>query len=149
MLFSCSEQRVTVEKLANPECIISQSVCSLNTQFGEIDIAFNVRALVAEEAFTLFVLPSNQKIMSVSGHLEGDDMYMGKIPLFFNELTESDYQAKSLFGSCAQDKMRWKIWLKFDGIDENGNSSSQTVFLTVDSYRNYQTYLNEVDIDKT
>ena len=150
VLCACSEPEAPeasatkANQLTQPSCISGQSSCALNTPFGTVDIAFNVRALIAEEAFTLFVLPENHHITSVTGYIEGDDMYMGKIPLFFAALTDSGDQANSLFGSCAQDKMRWKVWLTFDGIDESGNSRSHTVFFTVDSYRNLQTYLKDV-----
>ncbi|NMP31476.1 hypothetical protein HII17_07875 [Thalassotalea sp. M1531] len=99
-----------------------------------MNIQFNVRYLIAEAPFELYVSVPNERYTIKRGYMEGVDMFMGKIPLFFDAHTAEEVIAESMFGSCSQDKMQWRIWLEV--IDkELGETVVQTVSFTITSYR--------------
>lgn len=73
------------------QCIAEQSQCQFDLASGQIQVLFNVEKIVAEQSFNMVVnYFGDQKLTSISGYLEGVDMYMGKIPLFIEaQMTEN------------------------------------------------------------
>ncbi len=112
----CTQGSDLPVKLDTPLCISGQSTCHISTDLGEFAILFDHAEIVAETSFNL-ILRSNESItVSVSGYLEGKDMYMGKVPLIF-EQNANEYIARLLLGACSQPTMTWRMWLTFK--DEN------------------------------
>lgn len=96
-----------------PHCLDSQSKCVINSQFGKIHVLFNVKEVLTEQPFSIDVGGFNSvDKVTVSAHLEGKNMYMGRIPLFFEQQDTSSLRATTLLGSCTQKQMRWQIVLK-------------------------------------
>ncbi|SEL92454.1 hypothetical protein SAMN05216262_13413 [Colwellia chukchiensis] len=144
------------------QCLTTQSHCQFDLGVGHIELLFDVNKIVAEQASRMMIkYQGPEKISHISGYLEGVDMYMGKVPLFFEQQlataarsqslinhdtdtsTEStkgvtsqvtqtqSFQADILVGSCAAEQMTWRIWLTF-------TTSEQKTFnktLTIVSYR--------------
>ncbi|WP_448212123.1 hypothetical protein [Colwellia sp. MEBiC06753] len=106
---------------------------------SQIAILFSEAYLVAETPFSLYVETQSPEITIASGYMEGVDMFMGKIPLFFKEepeITDSGrrFTSQGLFGACSQKNMTWRVWLNLT-IEKQGNVVSKTVFLDVKSYQ--------------
>ncbi|MFT5635397.1 MAG: hypothetical protein ACI89T_000834 [Cognaticolwellia sp.] len=65
------------------QCIAGQSQCQFDLASGQIQVLFNVEKIVTEQSFNMVVnYFGDKKLTSISGYLEGVDMFMGKIPLF-------------------------------------------------------------------
>ena len=114
------------------QCIKSQSQCEVTTKLANFSIKFSQQQLsdnVKTELpfFIELSLPqesspksneqrtqqSNQKsITKVSAYLEGRDMFMGKVPVFFEQTaTDNIYRAQSLLANCSEKQMVWRLWV--------------------------------------
>jgi hypothetical protein len=91
LLTACSPQdkvnpAVGVQTVRTVQCIAQQSQCQFDLAGGQVQVLFNVNRIVAEQAFNMVLsYQGAQALSSVSGYLEGVNMYMGKIPLFIGE----------------------------------------------------------------
>ena len=76
-------------------------------------------------------------INNISGFLEGKDMFMGKVPVFFELDSNGEYfVAETLLGSCSEEKMIWRLWLTINGRQEQQNLDfEQTFFIDFESTR--------------
>lgn len=135
-----------------PQCIESQSHCETSTELANFSIKFSQQALSnnvkTELPFTIELthlrqknnqhiseLQSKQKtkqsITKVSAHLEGKDMFMGKVPVFFEQgASETIYRAQSLLASCSEELMIWRLWITVEM-----NEQTQTFFVDFTSQR--------------
>jgi len=91
LLTACSPQEkvnptVSVQSVRTAQCIAQQSQCQFDLAGGRVQVLFTVDRIVAEQAFNMVLnYQGAQALTSVSGYLEGVNMYMGKIPLFIEE----------------------------------------------------------------
>ena len=147
MLISCSDIKQINSQYISPQCIAGQSSCSIITTFGLLKIKFNVESVVPEQPFIIVAELMNSKQHSkenskenkykITGYLEGKNMYMGKIPLFFSvfkaqkKTSDEEFRADVLLGSCSEHKMVWRMWLIIS--DDKGNN--ETVFVDFTSSR--------------
>ena len=132
LLFACQPDSKNVQNLAVPICIDSQSQCDVNTPLGRFFITFNQASPKAETPFELHVeYHGDNRLNNLSGYMEGVDMFMGKIPLFFDENVKNEgennhFFAKTMFGACSLEKMEWKVILIAD-IEHKGIVEQQIV----------------------
>jgi len=117
-----SEQgSVTVQQMPSAQCIESQSQCEIDTELADFSIKFSQAKLAANVKTELpfFIELSQQvskvtkpKITQVSAYLEGRDMFMGKVPVFFEKAEGSHkFLAQSLLANCTEEQMVWRLWL--------------------------------------
>ena len=132
----CSPAPENSFSLSEPSCIEGQSQCKILTSLGEITIAFDQAYLVAEQAFNIYISTSNDSLIVDSGYMEGEDMFMGKIPLFFQLDTPTDkvpqsentsstvrvFSAQGFFGSCSEAQMQWRVFLSLRGGSASGSA---------------------------
>ena len=79
----------------------------------------------AEQEFSIFLHSRNNESLQIhSARIEGINMSMGYIPLFFSELSNNTYRASGLVGVCETQDMRWQIKLK---ISLQGNNKVLTL----------------------
>ncbi|MFD2166605.1 hypothetical protein ACFSJY_10040 [Thalassotalea euphylliae] len=126
-------------------CIDGQSTCFSSLENGHLFYQFDVSHLLAETPFNFQVFAEGVDVIAVEGYMEGDDMFMGKIPLFFQETLggieqnkvqdHRIFRAESLFGSCSEAKMTWRVWLTVKYQKDNVINELNKSF-TVTSYRN-------------
>lgn len=90
LLFACSpDKKLTLNVDNTPQriahCIDEQSQCEFDLADAKAEVLFDVDKITAEQPFNMVVkYHGNDKLKSITGYLEGVDMYMGKIPLFFD-----------------------------------------------------------------
>ncbi|MCJ8296076.1 MAG: hypothetical protein MJK15_16860 [Colwellia sp.] len=128
-----------------PLCITSQSQCQVNTELANFSIKFSQQQLsdnVKTELPFLIELTelaetvqseqvTKQSITNISAYLEGKDMFMGKVPVFFEQSgKEGVYSAQSLLASCSEEHMDWRMWIT---IELKGQE--QTFFVDFTSQR--------------
>ncbi|KGJ89933.1 hypothetical protein [Colwellia psychrerythraea] len=139
------EQEKTMTDKIPAQCIDSQSVCEINTEFVSFSVKFSQPQLGAEIKTELpFVIElaeltefsqskqgAKQRISKVSAYLEGKEMFMGKVPIFFEQSAEGTiYSAQSLLASCSEDKMVWRLWITVETLEQK-----QTSFVDFTSQR--------------
>jgi len=151
LLQGCFFDKKINNNLDEPICIASQSACSVKTSTGEFFITFNQAAPKAESPFEIYVNYQGQyRVEKLSGFIEGVDMFMGKIPLFFKtshhkqsyrhskKLHERphDYSfvTPAMFGSCSLDIMKWRVMLEAE-LALDGIKQTQPFFIELTSQR--------------
>lgn len=161
---ACNGENAQASKKINEparkmQCIEQQSQCFFDVAEGRVGVLFDVDKIIAEQAFNISVhYTGAETINTVSGYMEGVDMFMGKIPLFLEKSINTDstgnvkavstgaiadnaesmsqdytqaFQGEVLVGSCSAEKMTWKIWLTFTDNDKK----NYTKMLTIVSHR--------------
>ncbi|WP_286261797.1 hypothetical protein [Thalassotalea atypica] len=134
-----SKDEMTV-KTIEPKCISSQSTCAVDTPQGRFFISFDQESPKAETPVNLYVnYLGEHEIIKISAHMEGVDMFMGKIPLFFvKQATAQEeasvFNAQVLFGSCSLAKMKWKIIFIIDS-ENNDKLTQHSFFVDLTTFR--------------
>jgi hypothetical protein len=115
------------------QCLTSQSRCFVDTDYGKFDVLFNTEKVLTELPFEISLkytttsdsLTSKYAVTTVSGYLEGRDMFMGKVPVIFSQSTANVFRASSLIGSCSEEQMVWRLWLSIElqalSIEKDGS----------------------------
>lgn len=123
------------------QCLAEQSPCNFAVGSGRVEVQFDVEKIVAEQPFNVSVnYIGSDAIISVTGYMEGVEMFMGKIPVFLErrvisgEIVDEQVQTftgELFVGSCSAQKMTWKMWLTFT------TQSNQKIskMITLVSYR--------------
>ena len=129
-----------IKQNAEPLCISSQSDCEITTEKARFSVKFSQHKLIDKvktelpfgiELSNLPDLKSSKGITKVSAHLEGKDMFMGKVPVFFvSEGNDNIYRAESLLANCSEEQMIWRLWITVEVEDQ-----SQTFFVDFTSQR--------------
>jgi len=135
-LNGCDRQGQVAALTVKPHCLISQSDCVINNVFGKISVLFDVEKVVTEHAFNIIIKSEKDIVdLKVTGYLEGKEMFMGKIPLFFQKNDSGNYITETYLGSCSEEKMVWRMWLTFTDSSGNNNNRKETVFIDFTSSR--------------
>lgn len=126
-------------------CLKSQSQCEFKTEMGHFAITF-AQALPASLQGNAkqgiygelpFSVQLNVKqvdeliqVEQISAYMEGVDMFMGKVPLFFSESSARQYSADGLLANCSEETMVWRLWLTLK-VKKTGGAdlSEQTLFV--------------------
>ena len=164
MLSACNDnsqsKRINATDATQPiamQCLELQSQCDFELADGRAQVLFDVKKIIAEQAFNMSInYTGANRIKTVSGYMEGVEMFMGKIPVFLEPalapdkrradkipsiqqqtsqhataITQQVFLAELLVGSCSAEQMTWKLWLTFTMAD----NQTQTKMLTIVSYR--------------
>ena len=123
-------------------CLVSQSQCNVNVDYGHFDIQFSQTAqegkIKTELPFYIQLhfdgLDKKSKIQSISSYLEGKSMFMGKIPVFFKEDQNNGMIAESLLANCSEDIMTWRLWFTVEVLVAD-KVQQQDFFIDFDSQR--------------
>ena len=151
--------------LNNFQCITSQSDCVIKSELVNVAIEFSqqqqpvhktnkagevINNIKAEIPFSILLTLSSKlesKAIKVNAYLEGRDMFMGQVPLFFNQIdliteksekshinnsTEHEkarYQAESLLANCTEETMVWRLWVTVEYTDETNGQQNQKLFI--------------------
>lgn len=128
LLVGCNKKPINSENEAKLHCLSSQNYCAITVENNQFPVLFNVQEVIPEEFFSI-VIPSlsveptqavnknlsaitenKVEIIAINGYLEGVNMYMGKIPLFF-KIKEGQFIADVVVGSCSEEEMKWRLSL--------------------------------------
>ena len=133
---------VNPNKLNSPECIDDQSNCVISTKVGDFSVLFNVKKVTTEIPFTIFVqYLGTKQIKTIDAYMEGINMFMGKIPLFFEDNAEKNsplhtntaeskplYSAKTMVVACAEPNMKWRLWFTVQLFDQDQQKTTKQQF---------------------
>jgi len=138
---------VNSDNLLKLQCIESQSRCKVSTEFANFSLKFSQQQLLdkVKTELPFFIELSllqegseksneqraQKRITKVSAYLEGKDMFMGKVPVFFEQgSSEGIYLAQSLLASCSEEQMDWRLWITVEVAEQK-----QTFFIDFTSQR--------------
>lgn len=74
-------------------------------------------AHVPVESLLRLRLSSEQSFAAMTGEISGVSMYMGRIPVRFEKLSEGEWQAEFLLGACTDPQMQWQLLLRLTAAD--------------------------------
>jgi len=116
IILSCNPAPKIKSVNSPPRCLASQSQCVINNELGQFSVLFNVDKIHGDLPFELSIAyKSVSNDIKFSGFLEGKDMFMGKIPVFFNKLDdESRQSADVLLVNCSEEQMVWRLWITIE-----------------------------------
>ena len=125
-------------------CLTSQSECEVASELGNFSIQFSGQVeqgrIKTELPFSIQLKFSESKqvyqLKGVSSYLEGKDMFMGKIPVFFQleKNVSNTMVAETLLASCSEEIMTWRLWFQVD-IVVAGDIQQHSFFIDFDSQR--------------
>ena len=142
LLTACSPQEkvnptVGVQSVRTAQCIAQQSQCQFDLAGGRVQVLFTVDRIVAEQAFNMVLnYQGAQALTSVSGYLEGVNMYMGKIPLFIEESFPNNRTNNKKLDNLTPEQIditQLKVESEFDSTFEStieSETASKQVFQT-------------------
>lgn len=122
----CEQNEDLHKNIIEPKCINNQSICEKSVMSGDFSILFNVEPVITETPFDIsFVYNGKYRIKNITAHMEGKNMFMGKVPLFFehqknkhnaapndHDVDNVTHRANTMLGSCSEEQMRWIIFFK-------------------------------------
>lgn len=130
------------------QCLENQSSCHETLDVGDFSVTFSQAKLIAELPFILKVdAKTNEKVVSITGFMEGKDMFMGKVPVIFGQphvleniqATEfkfqTSYTAETMVAACVEPEMRWIVWLTVITENLNGEQLKRSFPIEFDAYR--------------
>jgi len=121
----CTPENKVANQYITPKCITSQSVCQVQSRFGEVTIKFDVEKVTTENSFHIYFEGLSSTEYTIDGYLEGRDMFMGKIPLFFKRNNSFSFITETLLGSCTENKMIWVMNLSLTKISSLDGENEQ------------------------
>jgi hypothetical protein len=144
-LIACTPSKKSPSLPVEPQCLKNQSKCAVETQFGKVNILFDKDKVLTEDPFNIYLMLEETnsvkervvknkkpkvkyKIFKINSYMEGKEMFMGKIPIVFSPSRQKNVMvAKTLLGSCSEEKMVWRLWLTvfFDIDNENITNNKQ------------------------
>ena len=118
-LLGCGERDIP-EHLQEFCALDAQQVnCSYDTSVGPLKIYSNHPEMPVETPLQLTaVLPQNDELNSlriVASEITGISMYMGRIPVQWQEVAVNTWQADILLGACTDPNMVWELTITIEG----------------------------------
>ncbi|WP_076419110.1 hypothetical protein [Colwellia sp. UCD-KL20] len=140
----CGQNEKYKNEIIEPKCISTQMPCLINSSIGDFSILFNVEPVFTENPFDIVLISKSKlPIKSISAHMEGKNMFMGKIPLFFeiNQVKKESYEkvnptyyvANTMLGSCSEENMRWIILFEITIENQQGIDVIENFSIEFDS----------------
>jgi len=124
-------------------CVTSQNSCEIITELGDVTVQFSGALaqgkIKTELPFYIRLkfkgTKDSYKLQKVESFMEGKDMFMGKVPVFFNVSSDNNaFIAETLLASCSEEVMTWRLWFTVN-IKVEGNIKQQRFFIDFDSQR--------------
>ena len=106
LLSSCTQK---VNDTNNASCQQSDSCLTLTTKNSAI--TFDADVIIAETPIKLTIKSPDKKISKV--WLTAQNMNMGNVPLFLNEVKPGQYIGLLMIGMCNEPIMQWHLNIKY------------------------------------
>lgn len=92
-----------------PLCNFQVEPCSYEIGTTKAVLTSSIEKIAPEEVFEFSLqIPEAENAEIKSAFIEGRDMYMGKIPIFFTSDGDK-YRSEVLLGACTEAKMVWRM----------------------------------------
>lgn len=90
----------------------SKPSTKLSEQQSSSLLTIKDESVTPETEFSIVFTPDSE-VEIIDAYIEGVDMYMGKIPLFFSRTKQNQYTASGMVGVCSKNEMVWRIYLHY------------------------------------
>ncbi|WP_414830833.1 hypothetical protein [Alteromonas sp. H39] len=111
-LDSPNENEAPLNGLGN-QCEFVNLRCHFTLDGQRASATFAEKPVTEESVTVLLHLPAEMEIQSV--WIEGDNMYMGKIPVLPDQIRPGEWEGWFMLGSCSEPVMRWKMLVNIKG----------------------------------
>ncbi|MBD3584453.1 hypothetical protein HHX48_01750 [Salinimonas sp. HHU 13199] len=105
-------------------CVVDTTSCGIDTAGGSLNIELDMQPAPEEQINFTLITPAPFHVEDIV--LEGDEMYMGKVPVFVKSNEDNVIEGWFMLGSCSQVSMRWRMQIKI-----KGHKDPFTVYLDV------------------
>lgn len=85
-----------------------KTTCSYDTELGVLTLFSSIPSMPFETPITLTLELPEDVIVSAS-EIRGLSMYMGRIPVVWQEQADGTWQARILLGACTDPQMVWQL----------------------------------------
>lgn len=109
---------------AQHSCVINSNSCEIQTADTTLQVILDTKPAPEEQINFTLNTPSAFHVQDIQ--LEGDDMYMGRVPVFIKSNEGNSIKGWFMLGSCSQSHMRWRMVIKV-----KGHTDPFTVYLDV------------------
>lgn len=85
-------------------------------------LVINPLQVIPESEFDIvlsFASDNDRNVKVLSAFMQGESMYMGKIPVFFKASSTNQFVAKAMVGVCSVKEMIWKITVVYKFADSD------------------------------
>ena len=137
-------KKVQPKKIQTFICLTSQSECEVISDLGIFTIQFSGQVeqgrIKTELPFGIQLKFAASKqvyqLKRISSYLEGRDMFMGKIPIFFqpDQRMSNIMVAETLLANCSEEIMTWRLWFQVDIVAAE-EIQQQSFFIDFQSQR--------------
>jgi hypothetical protein len=103
-----ADNSVSADQKKDQICDLSHTTCSALIGDKPLTIAIKELPLRAEHEFAIAITGGDPAIKPVKATLEGKDMFMGTIPVSFEEI-DGQWQGVTQVGSCISPVMIWLL----------------------------------------
>jgi hypothetical protein len=141
------QQASNKAKIQQPKsfvCLSTQNTCEINAKVGRFTIQFSgdieqgrIKTEMPFQIQLILDAPNeNFQLKNISSYLEGKEMFMGKIPVFFQSSNSKAnvVVAEALLASCSEEMMTWRLWFQVD-VEIDKEIQYQKFFIDFDSQR--------------
>ncbi|TNH87224.1 hypothetical protein [Aeromonas sobria] len=118
------DNSATVDQIKDQICDLSHSSCSELIGGKSLTAAISELPVRAEQDFVVRLTGGDPAIKPVKAWLEGRDMFMGTIPVNFEQIA-GGWQGTTLVGSCTSSVMVWLLNIEWS------NGQRQQLVLSV------------------
>ena len=103
----------TLLKKNSYTCTLYLQKCDIQLNEGPLQVVI-LEQLVVEELIPVKIsLPTPLKVEQI--HIEGINMYMGKIPVLLENTEPEKWSGWFMLGSCTESEMKWQLRLNLKG----------------------------------
>ncbi|WP_394173315.1 hypothetical protein [Thalassotalea litorea] len=103
------QEKVDLRQSGVPLCDFQIEPCRYSDDWGVAVLTSSLKTITSEEIFDFYLDFNDEHSVEIkSAFLQGRDMYMGKIPLFFN-YHQSRFTSQALLGACTEPTMVWRM----------------------------------------
>ncbi|WP_371379097.1 hypothetical protein [Thalassotalea aquiviva] len=129
--FNLASYNENTTKLIPSLCAFEHQVCTQETLFGSAELTALPKRILSEQEIEFQLTLGSIELKDIkSAWIEGRDMYMGKVPLFFKP-NNTHFIAKTMLGACTDPQM---VWTMFVNIKQG--EKTQTLMFNFVSYQN-------------
>ncbi|ABL99995.1 conserved hypothetical protein [Shewanella amazonensis SB2B] len=125
-LSGCDQNQISTQRSVKEPGLCDFHAGECQHSLGENIIRLSLSPANAPSEKPLnFQLKSTDKLVIASSRIEGRDMFMGVIPLKWQQMDENTFNATAVYGSCSSDYMVWRLWLS---VSNEAGQSQQIWF---------------------
>ena len=119
-----------IEDISGGFCDFSLASCFNTANTANIGLSVDKPMLPLETELTFQLSGDVVKYDIKSAYIYGINMYMGKIPLFFNTNESGKFEAATMLGICSEREMRWGFKLELQHKETKEMISNHYEFRT-------------------